>query len=227
MELHRVLNFLQNLEENNSKKWMDDYRVYYEEARYIFKSLINQMIEKISHFDDSISSVVVEDCLYRINRNQRFYKGLPYKTYFSAEISPEGRHSDYAGYYLHIEPNNQSFIGAGIYRPNSEVLNKLRMAIVEKGQDLELILNKPLFKRSFQTFTEHKLKRLPKGFEECEDSLDLIKNRDFVVYRPLKDHEIFNPNFLSNLIEYCYYLKGYNAFFNKVIIEYKKEEHLV
>jgi len=227
MELHKVLTFLEQLEENNSKKWMDEYRVYYQEARYIFKSLINQMIEKIAHFDQSIASQMVEDCLYRINRNQRFHKGLPYKTHFAAEISPEGRHSAFAGYYLHIEPNNKSFIGAGIYRPEPEVLKKIRIAILENNHDLEIILNKPLFERSFQSFTEHKLKRLPKGFEEVEDKLDLIKNRDFVVYRSFKDHEISKPNFLSNLIEYCYYLKAYNAFFNKVIFKYKQEEYLV
>ena len=74
MEIHKILNFLEKLEQNNNKKWMDQYRVYYEESRFIFKDIIQQMINNISLFDSNISDQRVEDCLFRINRNQRFHK---------------------------------------------------------------------------------------------------------------------------------------------------------
>ena len=48
MEMQKILNFLENLEQNNNKKWMDEYRVYYEEARYIFKDTIQEYKEKES-----------------------------------------------------------------------------------------------------------------------------------------------------------------------------------
>lgn len=227
MEIHKVLNFLEKLEQNNSKKWMDQYRVYYEESRFIFKEVIQQMINNISLFDSSINDQRVEDCLFRINRNQRFHKTDTYKNYFSAEISKEGRHSIYSGYYLQIEPGNKSFIGAGIYKPDNNILKKIREGISYRGKEINDILNQDYFKRTFYQFKQNKLKKAPKGYEEDHPNIDLIKNKDFIFFREFKDHEVLSENFLPNIIQYCYYLKVFNQFLNTIILESVEEKEFI
>lgn len=59
-----------------------------------------------------------KESVFRIFRDVRFSKDkTPYKTHFDVFIAKKGgRKSIYAGYYLHITPDNSLF-GGGIYAP--------------------------------------------------------------------------------------------------------------
>jgi len=218
--MNKIFTFLEKLEKHNNKKWMDEYRVYYEESRHIFKDLVQTMLDNIGLFDPQVSDQRVQDSLFYINRDQRFNKdNPPYKNYFSALISKEGRHSVYSGYYIHLQPGNKSFIGAGIYHPKSDILKKIRLGISEKGETLKEIIEQPHFSRVFGSLEGECLKRAPKEFNEDHQFIEFIKHKDFIVSREFKDHEVLGKNFISNLIQYCYYLKSFNHFFNNIILE--------
>lgn len=226
--MNKIFNFLEKLDKHNNKKWMDEYRVYYEESRHLFKDLVQTMLDNIGLFDPQVSDQRVQDSLFYINRDQRFNKEAPpYKNYFSALISKEGRHSVYSGYYIHLEPGNKSFIGGGIYRPSSDILKKIRLGISEKGDLLKEIIEQPQFSRVFGSIQGNCLKKAPKEFNEDHPFIEFLKHKDFIVSREFKDHEVLGKNFISNLIQYCYYLKTFNHFFNSIILEPVSEKEFV
>ena len=228
MNMNKIFTFLDRLDQHNNKKWMDEYRVYYEESRHIFKELIQIMLDNVGLFDSQVADQRVQDSLFYLNRNLRFNKNLPpYKNYFSALISKEGRHSVYSGYYIHLQPGNKSFIGAGIYHPNPEILKTIRLGISNEGSRLKEIMDQPHFSRVFGSMEGSCLKRAPKEFNEDHPFIELIKHKDFIVSREFKDHEVLGKNFISNLIQYCYYLKNFNHFFNNIILEPVSDKELV
>lgn len=51
-----------------------------------------------------------------------------------------------AGYYMHFELR-KSFIAAGLYQPNSDVLKKFRKEISYNKEEFLSIIEKPVFKK--------------------------------------------------------------------------------
>jgi hypothetical protein len=62
--------------------------------------------------------------------------------------SRTGRKGPYAFYYLHCEPGN-TFVGGGIYMPDSKQLQKLRDSIDERPRRWRRVLNNDRLKRTF------------------------------------------------------------------------------
>ena len=215
MDINFLLEFLEDLEAHNNKIWMDKNRDRYLRSKNDFKIIVDQLIEHISLFDPQIRDLNAADCLFRINRNNKFSKGGPtYKPHFAATISKEGKQSPYAEYFLMIQPGNRSMIGAGIFNPDNEQLRLIRNEIKWNGKEFEEILNHDNFMRTFNTLAGRKLVRPPKGFDKEEEYIEYIKFKNFIVFRELKDHELIRDNFISSLIQYTYYLKNFNHFLN-------------
>jgi uncharacterized protein (TIGR02453 family) len=70
------------------------------------------------------------------------------KPHFSAAFSRTGRKGPYACYYVHLEPS-ASFIGGGLWHPDSSALAKLRASIDERPGRWRRVLNEPGFKQTF------------------------------------------------------------------------------
>lgn len=91
---------------------------------------------------DSIDNFKV----FRIYRDVRFSKNkTPYKTHFNGSFhrtKPELR----GGYYLHLAPNNESFIATGFWNPNKEDLMRLRKEFETDAEDIRAIISEPRFK---------------------------------------------------------------------------------
>lgn len=70
------------------------------------------------------------DLVFRIYRDVRFSKDqTPYKAHFSAAWSRTGRKGPYAGYYVHLEPGGKCFVGGGLWHPERDALQRLRLSI--------------------------------------------------------------------------------------------------
>src|SRR5580704_17129774 len=96
--------FLNKLKKNNNKEWFDKNRSVYEVAKKDFQTFVNETIQSISKFDASVKSLEAKNCVFRINRDVRFSNDKsPYKTNMGAIISPGGKKSFSAGYYIHIQ----------------------------------------------------------------------------------------------------------------------------
>ena len=124
-----ILNFLTELKANNNRDWFNENRNQYVKAKSDFEDLINRIIPAIHHFDPDIGSISAKQCVFRIFRDVRFSKDKsPYKTNMGGFIARGGRKGGFAGYYLHLDPE-QSFIAGGMHMPFPEELKKVRQEI--------------------------------------------------------------------------------------------------
>ena len=57
MHVQPILDFLTQLENNNTREWMEANRTLYEQTRGYFVEIVALLIEKISLFDESIANL--------------------------------------------------------------------------------------------------------------------------------------------------------------------------
>lgn len=214
----KIIPFLAELAENNSKEWFDDHRQQYDLARKELVDFTAELLESLSLSNPWASILNPSKCLYRINRDIRFSKNkTPYKTGAGIFIAPGGRSSGNAGYYLHIEPD-KSFIGGGIYAPQPAVLRAIRQEIYFKGDDFVKILNAPVFKANFDQMMDERLKRPPKGFPADFKHIELLKYKHFVVSHALSLENISRVEMKAKLLPLFEAQKDFIDFLNEAIV---------
>ena len=124
--------FLRELQDHNEREWFNANKARYEQD---VKEPALAFIEDIGYRLPEIAPHLTADkrSLFRIYRDTRFSKDkTPYKThvglYFRHARSAD---ADTAGMFLHLEPGSV-FMGAGIWRPGSPALKRIRDAIVAR-----------------------------------------------------------------------------------------------
>lgn len=198
-----ILTFLGKLEKNNNKKWFEENKKEYKKLRENFIEFVGELIINLAKIDPRIGILNPRKCIFRINRDVRFSKNKsPYKNNFGAFVVAGGKkNSDKVpGYYLHLEPNN-CFVAAGIYRPSSPYLSKIRDKITEEGDELKKIVSNKKFKTLFKELSGDKLKTAPRGFAKDHPQIELLRYKDFLAVHPLNNSEPFNENFLKELLK--------------------------
>ncbi|PLX07839.1 MAG: TIGR02453 family protein [Marinilabiliales bacterium] len=216
--MHKILSFLNELQQNNNRDWFKSNEKIYKESRIEFINLISKLIIEINKFDSNLGYVEPKECIFRIFRDVRFSKNKePYKNNFGSFIASGGRKSSFAGYYIHIEPD-ASFIGGGIYMPPSDILKKIRTEIYENPDDFKSIINSKEFVNTFGEIYGEKLKTKPKGFDDFPD-MDLIRYKHYAVVHPFSNNEILENDFINNIINVYKTQKPFNDYLNNCIFE--------
>ena len=131
-----------------------------------------------------------------------------------AYLTKGGRNSGYAGYYLHIEPHDKSFIAGGIYQPDADALKKIRQEIDYNGDDLDAIINAPQFKKLFGSLQGEKQKRPPKGYDLDHPQIEWLKMKSFLAMYAVKDSVVTQKDFLSRVLDTFQVLIPLNQFLN-------------
>ncbi len=214
-----TLKFLTGLKKNNNKPWFDKNRAIYDAAKSDFYGLTEDLIHTIAGFDPSIAHLAVKDCVFRINRDVRFSKDKsPYKTNMGCYFNKAGKKSNYAGYYLHIEPGN-SFAGGGLWMPEPAVLGKIRQEIDYNFADWKTVTGNAAFKKTFTkgVSSEDSLKRPPKGYDENNPAIEFLKLKSFVVSTPVADAQIKDKNFVKEVSKIFKTMKPMIDFLNTSI----------
>ncbi|MFD3000745.1 DUF2461 domain-containing protein [Pontibacter toksunensis] len=217
-----VLDFLQDLQKNNSKLWMDSHRERYQKARARFTAVVSQLLEELRQFDADLHGVIAQESLFRINKNDFSRKGEPpYKGHFGAGISPGGRHSPYANYVLVLEPNGKSRAGGGIRKPTAKQLEQIREEIDYNPGELQGILQETKFKSVFGGLRGEKRKIPPKGYDKAHPEIELLKQNNFQVLHYFTDEDVYAPDFVSNLLPLYRQVQPLHHFLNRTITETK------
>jgi uncharacterized protein (TIGR02453 family) len=218
MNIKIIIDFLKELNKNNSKEWFDANRKEYDNVKKNYADLINEFIVRISQFDTTINGLASKQCIFRINRDIRFSNDkTPYKTYMGAYIIEGGRKNWKCGYYIHLEHNN-SLIAGGLHVPQSDWLFKARQSIAENGDELMKLLNRPKYKNVFGVFDGDKLKSAPKFFDKDDKYIELIKLKTFDIVYHYENKEIFDGDkFIADAIEKFKIMKPVNDFFNEAL----------
>lgn len=152
--------FFAGLVAHNTRAWFQAHKDEYERAcREPMKALL-------AEFDPRFGRA----SLSRINRDNRFFKNRPpYKTHLAAGVG---------GYYLSLAANGL-YIGAGIYRPDSATLERLRGAVDrdESGRELVAIIS-ALKRKGYVVDTHERTAGAPRGFVKTHARLDLLRMKD-------------------------------------------------
>ncbi|WP_426276809.1 DUF2461 domain-containing protein [Chryseobacterium sp. S-02] len=210
----KTLDFLKKLHKNNNREWFTENKHLYTESQQNVIAFLEDLLKKMSEFDEELAKIDAKKSLFRIYRDTRFSKDkIPYKTNFGASLGM-GKGSQKGGYYLHLEPG-KSFIAGGIYMPEPAVLKELRKEISLYGNEFLAILNNKEFKKHFPELDQDdKLKKIPQGFEKEDPMAEFLKLKNFIVVYYLKDEEILNKDAAKNLTKIFKLMKPLNDFLN-------------
>ncbi len=212
-----IFTFLKNLALNNNKIWFEENKEDYLQAKSDFEAYIEKLIGIVQQIDPKIGHPHAKECIFRIYRDVRFSKDKqPYKNNFGAYISHGGRKSPYAGYYLHIEPDN-SFLGGGEYCPGPPELKAIRQHIIDNSKEYKTIIENTAFKKVFPEILGEKLKTAPKGFPKDDPNIELIKPKSYTLLLHLDDKTIQSPNIEEKIIKTFSLMKPYNDFLNRAV----------
>jgi uncharacterized protein (TIGR02453 family) len=190
----QTLNFLEKLEKNNNRDWFNDNKKEFKEIEKKTKACYNSLFELLKTHDD-----VDKLKIFRIYRDVRFSKNkLPYKTHFGGSFhrkKPELR----GGYYLHIAPNNESFIATGFWEPNKDDLFRIRKEFETDDSEIRKIISDKAFKNVWGEFVGDELKTAPRDFDKEHPAIDLIRKKQYIFTKKYTDKEVLSDSFLKDV----------------------------
>jgi uncharacterized protein (TIGR02453 family) len=209
-----VLDFLSDLRNHNEKAWFDEHRKAYEIAKSEFEGLVAQLIAEIGEFED-LGNLAAKDCVMRIFRDVRFSKDKsPYRSSMAASIAAGGRKSTKMGYYVHVEPTNQTIVAGGLYMPSSAQLAQFRDAIDQDAETFREIIEAPDFKKHFGAIQGKSLKSAPQGYTKDHPEIELLKMKQILVMRQFSDEQVVSAEFPKLVVQTCKAMKPFNDYLN-------------
>ena len=169
------LDFFNRLEKNNNRDWFNEHKKEFKNNEAKAKEAYNYIYDSLNKHD-----LVDGFKLFRIYRDVRFSKNkLPYKTHFGGSFNrkkPELR----GGYYVHIQPNDKSFIATGFWEPNKEDLLRIRREFEQDDEEIRAIINNKSFKSIWGEFVGDELKTAPRDFDKEHPAIDLIRKLSLI-----------------------------------------------
>lgn len=196
-----TIDFLEDLRENNNREWFRDNKTRYEAALENVKDYVEALIIALSTLDPHIDTEIqASRCLFRIYRDIRFSKDkTPYKTWFAAGISREGRKLAGPEYYLHIEPGKH-FLAVGYWRPEKHHLTAIRQEIDYNYTEFVDALREGGWLPD-DLSTEDKLKRAPLGYPEDDPHIEILKLKSFILYQSFTAEEMTGTLSIQKLVD--------------------------
>jgi len=192
MHLRDLTQFLTELSENNTRPWFLWNKPRYDILRTEFEETVTELIRAVTKFDKQVAACNPKKAMFRIHRDTRFSKDkTPYKTRFSAGITPHDKRRPSAGggstYYFHIERNGTLGFGVGEYLPPTARLKAIRQHVVNDATGFaKLLKNKHLRATFNDMLDEDKLQRPPKGFDPDHPHVEYLKLKSFFVWTEVK-----------------------------------------
>ena len=189
-----LLDFLILLKENNNRDWFNEHKKEFKKLEVDAKRNFNSLFEALKVHDD-----VDRLKNFRIYRDVRFSKNkAPYKIHFSGSFyrrKPTLRGS----YYVHLQPNNESFIAVGFWDPTKEDLMRIRKEFEIDDEEIRTIINVENFKNTWGGFVGEELKTAPRGFDKEHKAMDLIRKKQFLFTKKYTDQEVISTGFLEDV----------------------------
>ena len=214
-----MLVFLRELRENNNREWFNEQKGRYLQLKADFEEMVDELIGKITVWDEEVQGLKAKDCTYRIYRDVRFSPDKsPYKTHFGAYICGfRGRNSGRCGYYFHIEPDS-CMLGGGCYCPDASLLKRLRQDIYDNIEEFTSIIRDPEFAAEFPEIdSDDKLKKVPAPFPADFPEADLLKYKHYDVISIKPDEWFESEDLLEKADAVFRKMYKFNRFLNYTI----------
>ena len=219
MNTQIIIDYLSALSLNNNREWYHANKEDYKKANAEFEGLLQALMLEIGKFDSSILHNNPKGLTFKLVRDTRFSRDKsPYKPAFRAHISSKGKLPVPVGYYIMIKPDNQSFLGGGLFADMfKDATTMIRDYIAQNGEEWEKIIHKPEFEKYF-TVEGTELKNVPAGYEKEHPQAEYLKNKSWYLEYPLKDEEVKDAEtFLAKAAEIFRIMKPFNDYLNKAL----------
>lgn len=215
MDFPKLFNFLERLQKNNHKEWMDAHRGEYHEVRDDFIDWLDSLNTKLAAIDENYYDTPGKKAINRINNNLMFHPNRPvYKDHFSGGLDQVSKQGDF---YLELGLN-ECFIGGGYWHPSSKLLKSIREAIDYNGEEFVAILKNRRFKKTFGTMIEgDRLKNAPKGYSHDHPHIELLKMKSFAAGCNLSREQVMYPDFSKKVIDIYNTLLPFRRYLNEAV----------
>lgn len=204
MELEYLLNFLARLAANNTTAWMAEHRPDYQRARAACGELVRQVLAGAAATDPELAGLTTTEVMFRLHKNDRAHRDPePYKRRMGAGLKRGGRHAPRAGYFLAIQPEGRSWLGAGTFHPTPELLAAIRQEIHYGGDEFHRLRQAPALLRYFPAgldTTGPQLTRPPRGYAATDPDVAWLRLKTFGVGRFYTDAEVLAPGFVAEVV---------------------------
>ena len=201
----KTMKFLNQLALNNERDWFNANKQVYEDtvrtpALNFITDIADELMMISPHFQARPKKV--GGSLMRIYRDVRFSKEkIPYKTNIGIRFQHERAKDVHSpGFYVHIEPGN-CFIGAGIWRPDSDSLGSIRDWIVKKESLWLEVINDSRFNTHF-SLGGSTLIRPPRGYDKEHPLIVDLKRKDFIAIAPVSNKFVLDNDFRDDVFSY-------------------------
>lgn len=198
----KFFKFLRELEKNNNREWFNSNKDRYEDD--VRDPFLNFIADAGPHLA-KISPHIVADprpvggSLFRIYRDVRFSKDKsPYKTIAGAHFRhAAGKEVPAPSFYVHLAPG-ESFLGGGMYQPDSKALRKIRDAVADHPDKWKVVLRSKL-----DLADEGSLVRPPQGFDADHPYIEDIKRKSFIAAASFSDAKVCSNDFMTQFVKQC------------------------
>ena len=213
--------FLSKLDANNNREWFNDHKQQYEDTiRTPALQFITDMSDELRLISPHFLAAPkkVGGSLMRVHRDVRFSKDKrPYKTNIGIQFRHQlGKDVHAPGFYLHVEPND-CFVGAGIWRPDSNALGLIRDAIVENEKAWLAASRNKEFTKKYEISGEA-LVNAPRGYDKAHPLLEDIKRKDFIALCHITDKTVVSGRLMAQVVERFQKASPYMAFLCKALV---------
>ena len=189
-----AFDFLKKLENNNNREWFNENKKEFKTIEKEIKGVYNAVMNNLNKHDN-----IDRLKMFRIYRDVRFSKNkMPYKTHFGGSfhrMKPQLR----GGYYLHIKPQDESFIATGFWEPAPADLFRIRKEFEMDDGEIRNIMHQESFKRIWGDLVGDEVKTAPKGFSRDHKAIDLIKKKQYIFIKRFTDKQVLSPNFIDEV----------------------------
>jgi len=199
MDFNLVYDFLERLNKNNTKEWMDEHRKEYYKVRDTYIAWLQDLNNRFSQLDQDYYDTPGKKAINRINNNLMFHPNKPiYKDHIGAGLDQKTKQGDF---YIEIGLH-QNLLAGGYWRPKKEMLQSIREAIDYNGEELKEIIHEPSFLKTFKGLVKDEmLKTTPKGFSSDHPHIDLLRHKTFAVEVSLSREQVLQPDFTDYVLE--------------------------
>lgn len=199
MDVGQLIEFYKELACNNDKVWFDANKVRYKALRADFDSFAERTIAKMAELDSDLKGLTVANCTYRIYRDIRFSPDkTPYKTFIGLWMPKGGKKGPYAGYYLHIQPHdNTYFMGGGSYMLAKPLLNSVREDIMCNPAEFAARIKAA---KGFELDWESALKKQPSDWPASGEYASYFRLKDFFVMKRIDAAYLCDADFEKRLV---------------------------
>lgn len=223
MDMQQILTYLTDLSNNNERDWYHLHKTEYKKANEQFEAFLQELILEIGKFDSSIIHNVPKELTFKLVRDTRFsHDKSPYNPAFRAHISSKGKLPVPVGYYIMIKPDNQSFLGGGLFADMfKNATTMVRDYIVANPKEWEEIIYAPEFQEYF-TVQGTSLKNVPSGYDKEHPQAEFLKFKSWYLEYPIKDANLQDADlFLAKAVKIFKIMKPFNDYLNKALADFK------